>query len=244
MTLSENICIPKTYLIIILCIIMGSVVWYIHMDKKKHLNESEYKYNDTMINKIIKTITTQNNGDQQNINKIIKKLDELQIKNKEYLEPTLANNNDSNHIKTFVNDMIVRKKYIKERDAKVLYDDLSPPERRVPEHQYPTATIKQMINIPTRGLPDDYQLLGVVLRNNTESAYNLFGRQTFPNSNQYEYYVQTTMHNNTVKLPIKVRGDKEIMDHDEISIPGMDKSKGRFTTKLYKFDVPRYNPYL
>jgi hypothetical protein len=236
MTLSENICLPKTYLIIILCIIMGSVVWYIHMDKKKHLNESDYKYNDTMINKIIKTITTQNSDEQKNINKIIKKLDELQ--------PSLAtkplyfiDNNESN-------DMASRKNFLKERDAKVLYDDLSPPERRVPEHQYPTATIKKMINIPTRGLPDDYQLLGLVLRDNTETVYNLFGRQTFPNSNQYEYYVQATMHNNTVKLPIKVRGDKEIMDHDEISIPGMDKSKGRFTVKLYKFDAPRYNPYL
>lgn len=243
MTLSENICLPKTYLIIILCIIMGSVVWYIHMDKKKHLNESEYKYNDTMIKKIIKTISTQNNDVQENINKIIN-----QLTKKENLEPTLAKGPlyfiDNNHTKTFVNDTTTRKNYLKERDAKVVYDDLSPPERRVPEHQYPTATVKQMINIPTRGLPDDYQLLGLVLRDNTETAYNLFGRQTFPNSNQYEYYVQATMHNNTVKLPIKVRGDKEIMDHDEISIPGMDKSKGRFTVKLYKFDTPRYNPYL
>jgi hypothetical protein len=243
MTITDNICLPKTYFITIFSIFIASVVWYIHFDKKKHLDEKDYKYNETIINKMIKTI------DELKKTKITSK--EIEAKISKNIEPTIAkaplyfiDTKNSEMVKTFINDIAERKTYLKERDAKVLYDDLSPPERRLPEHQYPTATVKQMINIPTRGLPDDYQLLGIVLRDNTETVYNLFGRQTFPNSNQYEYYVQATMHNNTVKLPIRTRGDKEIMDNDDINIPGMDKNKGKFTVKLYKFDAPRYNPYL
>ncbi len=128
------------------------------------------------------------------------------------------------------------------RDRKVLDDSLAPPERRVPEHQYPDEYLKRQINLPTRGYPDNYQLLGIVSRNNTETAYNLFGRQTFPNSNQYEYYIQATLHNNTVKIPLNIYGGKEILDNQSINIPGMNPSNDKFIVKLYDYDVPRYIP--
>ena len=78
----------------------------------------------------------------------------------------------------------------------------------------------------------------------TESAFNLFGRQKFPGSNQYEYYVQGNMHFNNVKLPIKIRGDKEVEDGQVLEIPGIDKKRGIFKVKLYDYDAPRYNPYV
>ena len=87
-------------------------------------------------------------------------------------------------------------------------------------------------------------MLGIVLRNNTETAYNLFGRQTFPGSNQYEYYVQGNMDGNIVKIPIKIRGDREIEDGQGIQIPGTDPAKGAFKVQLYKLDSLRYNPHL
>lgn len=133
--------------------------------------------------------------------------------------------------------------FLKKRDESVLYDDFFPPERRVPSHQYPNA-IKNNINIPTRGLPDKYQLLGVASRNNTETVFNLFGRQKFPGSNQYEYYVQSTNNNSMYKIPISIKGDKEIEDNMMIHIDTMDHSKGAFTIKLYNYDAPRYNPYV
>ena len=51
------------------------------------------------------------------------------------------------------------------------------------------------------------------------------------------------MHNNTVKLPIQNKGDREFYDGDEVRIPGTDNDKGLFKVKLYKLDVPRYNPF-
>ena len=128
------------------------------------------------------------------------------------------------------------------RDQNVLLNDFAPPERRVPAHAYPDRYVKNQINIPTRGTPDSYQMLGVVLRNNTETAYNLFGRQTFPGSNQYEYYVQGNMDGNIVKIPITIRSSREIEDGQAVNIPGTDPSKGSFKVKLYQLDAPRYNP--
>ena len=129
------------------------------------------------------------------------------------------------------------------RDHDVLYNDLYPPERRMPIYNYPNQYVKRNINIPTRGLPDNYQMLGIVLRDNTETAYSLFGRQTFPGSTQYEYYIQGNMDGNIVKIPINIKGDKEIEDGQEINIPGTNKRKGDFKVQLYKLDTPRYNPY-
>ena len=92
---------------------------------------------------------------------------------------------------TIDNEFLKNRTLLNKRDANVLYDNFSPPERRVPEYMYPSV-IKNNINIPTRGLPEKYQLLGLASRNNTETVFNLFGRQTFPGSNQYEYYVEST----------------------------------------------------
>ncbi len=117
---------------------------------------------------------------------------------------------------------------IGKRDQDVLYNDFAPPERRNP------------INIRTRGEPDSYQLLGVLLRDNTETAYKLFGRPKYNGSSQYEYYVQGVMHDNNIKLPIKIKGDKEIDDNQIVEIPGTNASKGEFKVKLYNFDLPRY----
>ena len=129
------------------------------------------------------------------------------------------------------------------RDSQVKYNDFKPPERRMPEHEYPDNRLKQIINIHTRGEPDNYQLMGVLLRDNTESAFNLFGRQKYPGSNQYEYYAQGKMQYNDVKLPINNNG-KELYDNDKVRILGTDESKGDFIVNLYKYDEPRYNPFL
>ena len=135
---------------------------------------------------------------------------------------------------------IETKLYLNNRDADVLYNEFAPPERREPEYQYPNKYLRNRFDIPTRGTPDNYQLLGVLLRNNTETAYKLFGRQIYPSSSQYEYYALGVMDNNEIKLPIKTRGDREIEDNQVVMIPGTDVSKGEFRVKLYNFNAPRY----
>lgn len=151
-------------------------------------------------------------------------------KNKEY----------KNNIQPISNSIDNERNYLNQRDINVLYNDFVAPERREPAYQYPNKYLRNNLNIPTRGIPDDYQLIGVLLRDNTESAYKLFGRQLYPGSTQYEYYAQAVMHNNDVKLPIKIRGDKEIEDNHIVHVPGTDQEKGEFKVKLYNYDAPRY----
>jgi hypothetical protein len=132
---------------------------------------------------------------------------------------------------------------LENRDKSILYDPLTAPERRIDINQYPT-TIKNMINIPSRGYPDNYQLMGILNRETDEKILQLFGRATFPGSNQYEYYVTTEQNGFVNKIPIETRGKKEITEDEIIYIPIFDKSKGPFKINLYNYNTPRYNPYV
>ena len=135
------------------------------------------------------------------------------------------------------------RQFLENRDRSVLNDQLVAPERRVDINQYPN-TIKNLINIPTRGYPDNYQLIGILSRESDEKILQLFGRATFPGSNQYEYYITTEQYGFTNKIPIETKGKKEIVDNDIIDIPIFDKSKGSFKVQLYNYNTPRYNPYI
>ena len=184
---------------------------------------------------IITLSNYKNNNSDYLLNKLANSISDLQT-------PQVKINNDiSAHI---IDPELEKRIMLTNRDQNILLNDFAPPERRVPLHAYPNKIIKQQFNIPTRGIPDNYQLLGIVVRDNTETAYNLFGRQTFPGSNQYEYYVQGNLDGNIVKIPIKINGDREIEDDQPITIPGTSFTKGVFKVKLYKLDVPRYNPML
>lgn len=146
------------------------------------------------------------------------------------------------------NKMIIHERptdIIHKRDRAALYNDFKPPERRVPEYEYPTEFVKKQINFPSRGYPEEYSLVGNVFRDETETAYELFGRQKYPGSNQYEYYVIGSDNKNfKVKIPIKIHGDKEIENDQIIHISGTSSDKGAFRVRLFKFDVPRYIPSL
>jgi hypothetical protein len=172
---------------------------------------------------IYKNMTNQKNGtfNDKILNKLMKKINQIE-------NDKVTNNNDNNINNKINNDNDIKIK-------KVYYDDFHPPEQ-INRHV-------RSINIPTRGFPEDYQLKGLLLRDNTETAYNLFGRQKFPGSSQYEYYIIANMDRNHVKIPLKIDGDKEIEDGQTINVPGTNQNNGSFTVKLYDYDVPRYIPY-
>jgi hypothetical protein len=128
------------------------------------------------------------------------------------------------------------RQYLENRDRSVLYDPIISPERRMNYDQYPYFN---NINIPTRGYPDNYQLLGIASRNNDEKIIQLFGRPTFPGSNQWEYYV--TIEQNGFRNKIPLDNKKEINDGDDIIVPGLN---GNFKTKIYNYNTPRYVPYI
>jgi len=176
--MSNLICFPSYYILIILFVVVLFTIWYIE-NKKDKINQ-------------------------------------------------LANNQPANNQPA--NNQPANNQFIRARciDEEVLYNDFYPPKRRYP------------INIPSRGYPDNYQLIGVLLRSGTETAYNLFGRQKYPGSSQYEYYAEGIMNDNKIKLPIKINGDKEINDDDLIDIPGNNPANGKFSVKLYEYNTPLY----
>jgi hypothetical protein len=134
--------------------------------------------------------------------------------------------------------------YLEKRDKDALYDELKPPEKRVQEYQYPNRYIRNVINIPSRGALDNYHAMGTLVRKEDEKILQLFGRQKFQGSTQWEYYVTgADTYGFPNKMPIKIKGDKEIDDKHHISIDWLNKQKGDFQVNLYDYDIPRYNPY-
>lgn len=135
-------------------------------------------------------------------------------------------------------------KSIKKRDADALHNDLSAPTRRLPKHLYPSQPIDVINQVHTRGEPDHYHHIGNMIRQSDEKIVKLFGRQIYPGSTQYEYYGITTDNNGAeIKIPIKIRNDKEIFDNDEVEIEFLDISKGKFKLFMHDYDRPRYNPF-
>jgi hypothetical protein len=94
------------------------------------------------------------------------------------------------------------------------------------------------INIPTRGEYGPFQQVGYLYDpENPKQTMPLMGRRL--HSNQFEYY--TTNHYNTnVKIPIRIKGDKELDDGGTLPLEGY---KNDFVIKLYELDAPRYIPY-
>jgi hypothetical protein len=119
---------------------------------------------------------------------------------------------------------------------KRLSDPLLPPERTYPYME----TRMVPINIPTRGLPEQFQQMGVLLKNDDSGeTFALFGRREYPGSRNYEYYVTSSSKYNALKIPLDNK--KELYNDNELTIPGYS---GSFKVKLYEFDSPRYIPYV
>jgi len=146
----------------------------------------------------------------------------------------------------------------KDRDLAVINDPLYPPLQR----NYNVPNIKLMpINIETRESGGDYQQIGMLHKkenidkaidkpgNNDDSVIlGLYGKQTYKGSNRWLYYVISEK--NSIKIPLKLddvdctsdnRGCKELMDGDTINLT---QYNGEFQVNIYKFDSPRYIPYV
>ena len=134
---------------------------------------------------------------------------------------------------------------IADRDRQVIYDPITPPERRLPRHIYNKDSIKRYINIPTRGYPDNYQLMGILSRDSDEKTLQLYGRQKYPGASTYEYYVRgRDLSGLETKIPINLNNDKELYSNDELDIPIYNDKKGKFKVTIYELDAPKYNPYV
>ena len=155
----------------------------------------------------------------------------------------LVSNRYSNH--NFKNNSIVNK-LIDMRDKNAVEDPLHPPNRRLPRHIYPSDIKDYIFETPTRGYPDNYHYYGNLIRREDDKIVKLFGRQTYPGSNKYEYYGITSdsVGGSSVKIPISINGDKELYDKDEVDVEFLDSSKGNFILYMNDYDRPRYNPFV
>ena len=102
------------------------------------------------------------------------------------------------------------------------------------------------INIPTQGLPESFQSVGVVRVE--DKILPIYGRRTAGGSDRWNYYTRTDTYN-PVPIPINFQrrqcmddvGCQEILSGDEVKVDVMNKM-GK--TSIYRYDGPKYIPGL
>lgn len=100
------------------------------------------------------------------------------------------------------------------------------------------------INVPTRGLPQAYQQMGII--KSGDKILPLYGRQTAYRTDRYNYYTRTDTYN-PVQLPVKYEkrdcmdsiGCEELLGGEQIKIAGLGEIGN---VEVYKFDGPTYIP--
>jgi hypothetical protein len=123
-------------------------------------------------------------------------------------------------------------------DSSKISDPLVAPERRLEKDKYGKYPL--LINERTRGDPDNYQLVGLLYNKDINKYYQLFGRKTYPGSNEWEYYIRGKDDGGLdIKFPLNT--NQEIYDGTTLDIP-IDNNI--FNVKIYNYDKPRYIPYV
>ena len=99
------------------------------------------------------------------------------------------------------------------------------------------------INIRTRGEPDDYHTVGILKKEGTDDVVPLIGRQTYPGSNQWNYFTMTDSHLKT-EIPLKrernctdVQGCSEINTNDNVDLLGEE-----YSVEMYPYNEMKYFP--
>ena len=112
------------------------------------------------------------------------------------------------------------------------------------------------IQVPTQGLPQEFQQMGVLTAaggSSTSASPNrtllpLFGRRVAVSRDRYNYYTRTDGFNPVqVSVSYKNRncdddnGCDEIMSGDTVGVPQLGQT---FTSTIYRYNVPRYIPFV
>ena len=129
-------------------------------------------------------------------------------------------------------------------------DTLVPPK---PERHWitrpdlPTASemYGKLPRVPTRGIPETYQTMGIIKLDDGQ-ILPLYGRRTTARSDRFQYYTRTDSYN-PVQLPIRYNrrdctddiGCDELGNRDVVTIIPTNQ---RGTATIYRFDGPTYIP--
>ena len=159
------------------------------------------------------------------------------------LEENIRKENQINHLSETEKE---HRNNLYQRDRKVVDDIFTPGERRLPAHQYPKSEFKKSINISTQGVPENYQYVGNIIRDTDDKILPVFGRQEYPGSDYYEYYLVLNQDGNFgLKLPLNNgKRRREIQDEEIVELNYFKSEPGNFVFHQFDYDVPRYNPYI
>lgn len=102
------------------------------------------------------------------------------------------------------------------------------------------------INIPTQGLPESFQSVGLIQSDG--GVLPLYGRRTMRGGDRWNYYTRTDTFN-PVPVPIRFQrrdcmddvGCQEILSGEHIKVEMLGKEG---TARMYRFDGPKYIPGL
>jgi hypothetical protein len=122
------------------------------------------------------------------------------------------------------------------------------PERHwITKPDVPTSSelYGKLPRVPTRGIPETYQSMGVITTEDG-SILPLYGRRTASRSDRFQYYTRTDSYN-PVQLPVKHNrrdcqddiGCEELFDGENLTIAPTGQS-GKVS--IYRFDGPTYVP--
>ena len=100
------------------------------------------------------------------------------------------------------------------------------------------------INIPTQGLPDSFQSIGIIQAGG--QVLPLYGRRTAGSRDRWNYYTRTDTYN-PVPVPVRFQkrdcmgdvGCQEIMSGESVRIDALS-TEGK--THVYQMDGPKYIP--
>jgi len=132
------------------------------------------------------------------------------------------------------------KEIIKDEDEQPYRDDIYKPDLRQGRSFPP-------FNIKTRGPPREYDMIGFLqASDDSNKLQQLYGRQTYPNSNLWNYYVKSDQYHQ-IPIPVSIggqnctdeRGCTELNDQGTLNL--LDKEH---TATIYKPEPYYYNPYI
>lgn len=134
---------------------------------------------------------------------------------------------------------------ISDYDYRIITDPLKEPGKRPPRHVIAPLIGNPHLNIPTRGFPDSFNLQGYLIDDKSTEKHDenkmirLYGRQVYPNSNEWEYYIEVNSNDDKFKFDLE-KQKREIFDGDQVYV---DILKRNYTVKLLKQKGLEYNPF-
>jgi hypothetical protein len=133
---------------------------------------------------------------------------------------------------------VIIKEIIKEEDNEPYREDVYRPDIRRRIRTPP-------FNYPTRGPPEQYDMVGFLQDSeDPNKLQQLYGRRTYPNSNNWNYYVKSDQYHQ-IPIPVNIDGKnctdetgcKELQNKDNINV----FNKQQMAT-IYKPEPYYYNP--